>query len=128
MFRRCVIVKHEVFLAMISTLPQMAHVALLVKDLDRMERFYLNTFGLRLKYRYTSENQPGLRLVFLQAGNIELELMQYPEPPASAWPGHLAFYCEDVEAEYKRLDELGCCDLTQPRETGDRQREFSLNL
>ena len=106
---------------------QIAHVALIVKDLDRMEEFYRSTFGLRLKYRYTSKNQPGMRLVFLHAGAVELELMQYPEPPAASWTGHLAFYCEDIDAEYQRLSELRCDNLTCPRETGDGYRELTLS-
>ncbi len=68
-----------------------------------------------------------MKLVFLQTGNIELELMQYPEPSATPWTGHLAFYCEDVEVEYGRLTGMDLCDLTKPRETGDGQREFSLS-
>ncbi len=93
-----------------------------------MEYFYRTVFGMQLNYRYSSTNQPGMRLAFLQAENTMLELMQYPkQTDATKWSGHLAFQSEDVDAEYKRMKKMGCADLTEPRESGDGFLEFALS-
>jgi len=106
---------------------KISHVALVVNDLYKMEQFYRTVFNMQLNYRYSSVTQIGLRISFLKAENMELELMQYNgKQTEKKWAGHIAFASDDVDVEYGRMSDMDVPKLSQPRESGDGYREFAL--
>ena len=106
------------------------HVGLEVGDLFAVERFYHRVLGFARRYRYVSRNTPGLRTVFLERGEVRLELLERPRgaPRRGEVPGHLALEVGDVDAEHARLLGAGLGEVVSrpPRDTGDGFRELEL--
>ena len=98
-----------------------------------MELFYRTALGFALRYRYVSQNSPGLRTVFLERDGICLELLERPRDPGflerrAVAPDHLSIQVEDVDAEFARLSSLAPSGaaLKAPRDTGDGYREMEI--
>lgn len=105
------------------------HVAITTPDLDRLARFYVESFGFEEISRggweagnATNDSIVGLRdsaatSVFLRAGNLLIEMFQYHSPPGApnepARPVNNAGYTHfcmdvvDIDAEVERLTALG---------------------
>ncbi|QTX31729.1 VOC family protein [Aminithiophilus ramosus] len=85
----------------------LAHVGLLVRDLDRSRRFYVDVLGCRER---RSVDRPGTRLLFLESGSSLIELVEKagrPYPEVSCPTIHLAFQVDSVADEIARLKVLG---------------------
>lgn len=104
------------------------HVAMATTDLEAIQRFYCDVFGMSVVASGEWDDVPaydemvGLeqssaRFALLAGANVALELFQYfnpaPEPaeldrPVNR-PGitHLGFAVEDIDAEYDRLSRAG---------------------
>lgn len=114
-----------------------SHPALVVPDLEKARTFYERMFGFELVDREgwdaTDEmyNQgvgltgSSARGYILRGHNCFLELWEYDAPePAGPDPGalganepgirHLAFYSDDVWADYERLKALGGIVMNEP--------------
>ena len=113
-----------------------AHAGLVVPDLAAAEAFYCEMFGFRRLSEMAWRDAPAVdraiglegsaaSSVMLAGQNCFLELFQYHSPPASIGaPGdfaahetgirHLAFFVDDVRAEYERLLALGGQRLGEP--------------
>jgi HAD superfamily hydrolase (TIGR01509 family) len=109
------------------------HIGIEVLDLYAVELFYRKVLGFAPRYRYVSQNTPGLRTVFLERGAVSLELLERPRSGDLAGERphpqhHLSIEVDDVDAEYSHLVTLGLAgaSLTAPRDTGDGYREVSL--
>ncbi|MBV9440427.1 MAG: methylmalonyl-CoA epimerase [Candidatus Eremiobacteraeota bacterium] len=92
------------------------HVAVAVKDLDRIAALYTQTLGFRQIYRETIGDQ-GVEALGLQVGDSVIELLRpLDEQNAVArWRGdhearlhHIAYQVADLEAEIGRLKIAGC--------------------
>jgi len=106
-----------------------AHPAIVVTDLERAREFYERMFGFRVighegwepgspSEKVTGAAGSSCRGYYLAGHNCFLELFEFDQPAqTSAPPGqlmphepgirHLAFYVDDVRAEYERLLALG---------------------
>jgi len=110
------------------------HVGIEVRDLYSVELFYRRVLGFSPRYRYVSQNTPGLRTVFLERDGLALELLErprgdgFPGERARA-PNHVSLEVEDVDAEYARIASLRLpgAPLAAPRDTGDGYRELSIS-
>ena len=104
------------------------HVAVHVRDLDRMIRFYRDAFGFAMvgeEFSWTpmpmmdqilGVSGTAARGVMLRAGSCYLEMFQYSAPaplvtqPLKPYDRGYTHFCVDVtdiEEEYRRLRELG---------------------
>jgi catechol 2,3-dioxygenase-like lactoylglutathione lyase family enzyme len=104
------------------------HVAVHVRDLDRMIAFYREAFGFQLvgeAFEWKEEpvldrliDVPGsaARGAMLRAGSCYVEMFEFAAPaPRDAAPlspsdkgyTHFCIDCTDIEAEYERLTGLG---------------------
>ncbi|OGH88810.1 MAG: hypothetical protein A3J93_01835 [Candidatus Magasanikbacteria bacterium RIFOXYC2_FULL_42_28] len=108
------------------------HVAIIASDLEISRNFYIGKLGFKLiKTIDRSERQS--TILYLDAGNIIIELMSFPNPPKRpAWPEacglrHLAFDVENFDEMITKLNELGIT-TEQPRvdaRTGKRLTFFN---
>ncbi len=112
---------------------KIAHIGIAVHNIFDMELFYKKVFCFETMYRYTSENTPGLRTVFMKKESTTIELLQFSKTgnknelvKDGLKKGHLAFQVEDIKKEYERLLQFNIPSLKAPRNTGDGFLEFSL--
>jgi catechol 2,3-dioxygenase-like lactoylglutathione lyase family enzyme len=122
-----------------------AHASIVVPDIEKALEFYTKMFGLKPTAREDWErgneffdHVAGLegtsaRGYILKTHNCYLELYQYLSPEQTGpEPGdlgahelgirHLAFYVDDIFAEYNRLKELGGVQINPP--AGDTEQGF----
>jgi catechol 2,3-dioxygenase-like lactoylglutathione lyase family enzyme len=107
------------------------HVALLVKDVERSLRFYVQVLGMEEHPRPSSFNFPG---AWLRKGSAELHLIGEDEPGrvAQVQPGgyspeelsighatHIAFEVTDLEGTRKHLLTHDISIVGGPRPRGD---------
>jgi lactoylglutathione lyase len=104
-----------------------AHTGFVVSDCDRSEVFYKRVLGCETADCFEDQR---VKIVFLQAGNGTLELVQYKgkedDPRQAGVVDHLAFSVTDIAEEISRLKELGVTFLMDaPREVlGGRKMIF----
>jgi lactoylglutathione lyase len=115
---------------------RIAHVAIWVRDLERMRQFYVARFGATSSERYVNP-RTGFCSYFISFGNgARLELMSRPagqtegrsEPSAFGY-AHVALHVgsrEAVDAMVVRLDAQGVVVLSRPRVTGDGYYEAAV--
>lgn len=94
---------------------QIDHVAIVVKDLERTIRLYVDTLGFEQIYRETVADQ-GVEAVGLQAGESVIELLRPLDEnsPIARYRGeaesrlhHTAYRVADLEAQLARLKAAG---------------------
>jgi glyoxylase I family protein len=102
------------------------HVGIVVRDFDKMLKFYNEAFGFKVlgteliipkeKAREISSSnvpRPNYRIIMMQAGNCYLEIMGNPDAPASSGSNPAGGYVQlcidvdDIDAEYARLKDIG---------------------
>lgn len=109
------------------------HIGIEVRDLYTVELFYRKALGFTARYRYVSQNSPGLRTVFLERDGLQLELLERPRGDdfltrRAYAPDHISIEVDDVDAAHARLAALGLegVVIKPPRDTGDGFREVEL--
>jgi glyoxylase I family protein len=108
------------------------HVALICADYPRSRRFYAEVLGLPLLHEAYREERQSWKCD-LDAGNIALELFSFPTPPPrpsrpeACGLRHLAFACDDLDAEVARLagHGVGCEPVRVDPYTGRRFTFFA---
>jgi glyoxylase I family protein len=104
------------------------HVAVHVRDMDRMMRFYQDAFGFEVVGepfdwqdsefidRIVDVPNSAARGAMLRAGTCYMEIFQYRAPAPTVTKGlqpydkgytHFCVDCTDIETEYQRLKGLG---------------------
>ncbi len=110
------------------SLGRLHHVALSVADMDTTIEWYQRVLGGTVRLDYDLEEFPGVRVVFLVIGEVELELIHMPE--SSSYPtaprpeeivkvqgwSHLAFRVDDCEAMAELLRQRGADVAWEPRD------------
>lgn len=117
------------------------HVGISTLDLDRLVRFYVDTFGFQqvgelswdagfadVDAALALEDSSG-RMAMLRLGAIHLELFEFSNPRSD--PGdpehsiaevalnHLCLLVDDLDVVVRRLEELGVVVHASPRDIGD---------
>jgi glyoxylase I family protein len=88
------------------------HIAIICSDFDRSKRFYAEILGLPVLRQVFREDRASWKCD-LDAGNAQIELFSFPDPPPrpsrpeACGLRHLAFAVDDLAAEIARLARLG---------------------
>ena len=110
------------------------HVAIVVRDLDRMVNFYTQTLGFLVKRRFAIGNEDfrkGIGLPDAEAivahlmvpnSDVEIELLQFretknlssPSPANTQGYRHFALVVDDLTESWKDLKEKGISFLSEP--------------
>ncbi len=97
------------------TMKGINHVGIAVVDMDKTVSFYTEVLGLSMSREYNIKAR-NLRIVFLQVGNQELELLQYDyvEPSEKGQRAHknqginhIALEVDDIKSYIPKLKEQG---------------------
>jgi methylmalonyl-CoA epimerase len=105
------------------------HLGILVSDIEAALRFYTETLGLTAT-PIESRSQPPIRVAYVQAGAVRLELIEAKDPAQTMirylsrrQPGvyHLGLRVADVDATFARLQRQGVATIDGVRE-GNRMR------
>jgi catechol 2,3-dioxygenase-like lactoylglutathione lyase family enzyme len=110
------------------------HVTIVVKDLDRSRRFYVDGLGMRETPRPTFQF-PGL---WFQAGATQIHLIlehagtppagnPLPEQFRTSRSHHFAFLVDNAQATYLRAQELGMKIVSPPKPRPDGFVQVFLN-
>jgi len=83
----------------------LAHIGIMVKDIDVSKEFYVDKLGFILTDEVNMDN--GVRLAFLNVGTCLLELVQTPDhsPRGAGAVDHVAIEVEDIETLVCKLVE-----------------------
>ncbi|GAB2318750.1 VOC family protein [Alkalibacterium sp. s-m-22] len=88
------------------------HVAIIASDYDRSKAFYTQTLGLTIIREVYREERESYKLD-LEAGNAQIELFSFPDPPArvngpeAVGLRHLCFEVDDVVEAKRQLEGKG---------------------
>lgn len=88
------------------------HVAIIASDYDRSKAFYTQTLGLTIIREVYREERESYKLD-LEAGNAQIELFSFPDPPArvngpeAVGLRHLCFEVDDVVEVKGQLEGKG---------------------
>ena len=105
---------------------QIAHIGIAVRNIEDALRFYRDGLGLELTETVELEDR-GLRIAFLQAGEVLLELLEplHPDSQISKFldkrgPGihHICFEVDDIKAGMEHLNGLGLNTIQSEPEIG----------
>ncbi|MDR3588714.1 MAG: VOC family protein [Negativicutes bacterium] len=96
---------------------KVAHLGLIVKDVERSTRFYQQYCGCQPLKALQSDL---IKIQFLSAEGVIIELLQHlvPDPEAQRRAGvvdHVAFLVDDIEAEVNKLRAAGIQIYVEPR-------------
>jgi len=80
------------------------HVAITTPNFEKMCKFYTETLGLRKVGSFSGKN-----IIFVDAGNTTIEIVERNEPLALSRIGwaHFAFEVKDIAATHKELTAKG---------------------
>lgn len=105
---------------------EVAHVGVVVTDADKSLAFYTGVLGCQVEDQYEDER---IRLIFIKAGQVTIELIQYHADPVAARGAgrvdHIAFFVSDITAEIAKLRQHNIPLLfEQPRIVGRQKIMF----
>ncbi|AEO99759.1 MULTISPECIES: SMU1112c/YaeR family gloxylase I-like metalloprotein [Heyndrickxia] len=94
-------------------LKRIHHIAIICSDYAKSKHFYVDCLGLEPVREVYRKERDSYKLDLSVGGVYQIELFSFPDPPArptfpeAAGLRHLAFETDDVEADKKRLEEMG---------------------
>ena len=82
----------------------LAHIGIFVKDIDKSIDYYK-----RLGFTLDNEEQPGIRIAFLSAGNCLIELVEQKDLPSrqAGVVDHVAMVVDNIEAAIENAKAQG---------------------
>lgn len=85
----------------------LAHIGILVTDVEASKDFYLNTLRFDLKAENVLPN--GTKLIFCDAGSCQIELVCPPSPvqKPEGVVSHIAIECKNIEGWVEELRKKG---------------------
>jgi catechol 2,3-dioxygenase-like lactoylglutathione lyase family enzyme len=86
------------------------HASVHARDLEKSARFYVDVFGMR---RVPSPDFPGMEVVWLEFGDVQLHLFQ--RDVAAPDFHHVGLDVDDFEAAYRAACERALFDGGEPR-------------
>lgn len=109
------------------------HIAIICSDYEQSKRFYVEILGLTVVQEIYRAERQSYKLDLAVAGQYQIELFSFPNPPArpsrpeSAGLRHLAFAVEDIEASVSHLSSWGVAteDIRIDEHTGRRFTFFA---
>lgn len=109
-------------------LSRMHHIGIEVSAMAQSVKFYTEMLGFTKMSEYYFEER-GRRIVFLQLGDIAIELLSGPQntpyveaPPPQCGYKHVALLADNVDAEVERLRALGVTVRAEPFNTAVNSR------
>ena len=102
------------------------HIGIAVKDIEQANTVYENLLGIA-PYKMEKVESEGVSTSFFKTGDSKIELLQATNPESAiakfiAKKGegihHIAFAVKDIEAEMKRLSDLGFTILNEEPKRG----------
>jgi lactoylglutathione lyase len=105
---------------------RLGYAILFVSDLDRAISFYRDVVGVPLRFRadaYAEFATEGTKFALFPRSELPALIGRHAPPDPAPWPqGELAFFVEDVDAEYERLRRMAVPMLAPPtnRPWGER--------
>jgi lactoylglutathione lyase len=96
----------------------LAHIGVIVKDIDASIKFYSDALGFELTARQSMETA---QLAFLNAGSCRIELVQTAAyaPRSAGVVDHIAIEVEDIETLVCKLIEKGIVFLSDINTTNE---------
>ncbi|MGG3733891.1 VOC family protein [Heyndrickxia coagulans] len=97
----------------VPRLKRIHHIAIICSDYAKSKHFYVDCLGLEPVREVYRKEHDSYKLDLSVGSVYQIELFSFPDPPArptfpeAAGLRHLAFETDDVEADKKRLEEMG---------------------
>jgi len=94
------------------------HIAIICSNYEQSKHFYVEVLGLTVVQEIYRAERQSYKLDLAVAGQYQIELFSFPNPPArpsrpeSAGLRHLAFAVEDIEQSVAHLNSHGV--ITEP--------------
>jgi len=95
---------------------QIHKIALVTDDVEETVRFYTETLGLEVTERFPTEEDEDF--VFLQAGDITLEIMPKKTMEAEEGFHHISFRVDSVDGAAQELKEKSVTMEVEPMDAG----------
>jgi catechol 2,3-dioxygenase-like lactoylglutathione lyase family enzyme len=111
------------------------HIGILVSDLTRAESFATRVLGLSVARRLSLPEESteaalldcgGVRLELIAIGDPDVRARRVKVPGAAAEIEHVAFAVDDLDAEARRLAELGMRFTTTPGRSPDAEDPLAI--
>lgn len=89
------------------------HIAVICSDYEKSKRFYTEILGLKIVREVYREQRQSYKLDLEIAGQYQIELFSFPDPPARASRPealglrHLAFEVDDMDAAVAHIQQAG---------------------
>lgn len=104
----------------------LAHVGIIVKDVEKSSKFYCEAFQCEVMGNYEDER---LKIKYLRAGESVIEFLQYFDADnigrTAGVIDHIAFYVEDMEKALDRTKKMGIKSLlAAPRDFDGKRIMF----
>ena len=102
------------------------HIGIAVKDIEQANTVYENLLGIA-PYKMEKVESEGVSTSFFKTGDSKIELLQATNPESAIAKfiekkgegvHHIAFAVKDIEAEMKRLSDLGFTILNEEPKRG----------
>jgi lactoylglutathione lyase len=88
----------------------LAHVGIFISDIEVSKKFYTEKLDFKV-IQETSLSSPegAIKIVFVQNGNLVIELVQFPvaTKKADGWVDHIAIKTKNIEAAREELEKRG---------------------
>ena len=96
------------------------HIGIAVRDLHEAEKVFTDVLGVG-PFKKESVDDESVQVSFFQAGESKVELLESTTEKRGEGLHHVAFHVDDLDAELKRLKELGYRIISGPKSGADNK-------